>query len=1272
MDRVGQILGKTLPATATNALSMLASALCEGILLSDRQDAVEAEHLFGRKAVVRISDQLSYLAGMASGGLRTTALLRPSDLLANLTVLQTMVRHHTPTVVLCKIDDPTGGMPDVNLLKNTGCFILLAGSAQEAIELMVIAHRIAELSLVPGILLFPVEAGGAELEEVRFPAAPALIELLGSPDDVIPAPTPAQEMLFGKNRRRIPNWYHFDQPALTGIPKSGITKVLEQAASDQYFTRHLPEIIHDAFLQAKKASFVRAQPLSAYRETDADYLLFGLGFSNASFESAVDVVRAEDKARVGAILLRQLAPLPAPDLARLLPDKKAVTWLEPGATFYGNPFLSDSTWRALLDSGGKRSPQFFRGFATPMPNPGAIATALRNMLPQGARESNYVLDIPFTRPGSEFPQHEILLQTIRRLYSDALPQALVLPDRREETVPAGDSGRLPWTVRRQKDLGPPYARITRFYHDTGALYASGAEYELVADPFQAIPSIPAGTAGLMVKPESRTELPVFLPEKCTGCGDCLVYCPHAALPPLALTVEQMLRAAMEVAGKKGTPVTQLTPLLKNLGILSGQMLREREAAEADLVRILPEAFARLADQTGMDAEKRERVGQEIAIVAGLLSPLSLAVTTAFFEQPEALEKGKGALFTLALDAQACTGCGVCSRVCVPEALVMQPETATARQTADDVLALWEQLPDTPADVVARQLRDPEYDSLAAVLLSRYNYLTQIGSGPDSHAPSKTMLHALTAVTESVMQPRMAARYKEIETLIASLSENIRKNLAEALPSEDSLGLISAIAGAGGRKLPLDEIIGKLGTLEHLKLVDTEALQRKISLVNDLKDLLWLLREGPSGMGRSRYGLAFLGNNQDLVGKYPFQSFQVPVLAMPSGSPDLGLGLFDAYLRHAIDNIRLLRRAQLEIKNQYRPEFHDAVIAGLTWTQLSAEEKDLIPPLLLIGDQADLPSNFVENLLPLLTQDRPLKVVLLDHGAPEPETVARSLAFRSMLLDLGRASRNAFVFMGSLAARQPLFDALVKGLGASRPALFLLQAPVPDRHKASGLGWTRLPALALHSRAFPICQFDPEKAGQLLSAGMSLEANPADRENWPVASLTYREGQEEKVEQVGITYADWLFTLNSWSDHFTPLAEHDSDPIALDHYLGLDPGSRESKKPVLYRVDPDGVRKGYSVSARVVQATEAALSAWNQLRETAGALSRHPQKLWEEAQAALAQQYEEKIRQLQDDFDARMREMEQNTMQKVRVQLREKLLQLSRAAAKRQEETPHEN
>ncbi len=82
----------------------------------------------------------------------------------------------------------------------------------------------------------------------------------------------------------------------------------------------------------------------------------------------------------------------------------------------------------------------------------------------------------------------------------------------------------------------------RFWEQVGSVQAAGQD--VLSDPFTAISAIPAATGVFRDMTGIRQEVPRFVAANCTGCGQCWVQCPDAAIPGLVSEVEDVLRAAM--------------------------------------------------------------------------------------------------------------------------------------------------------------------------------------------------------------------------------------------------------------------------------------------------------------------------------------------------------------------------------------------------------------------------------------------------------------------------------------------------------------------------------------------------------------------------------------------------------------------------------------------------------------------------------------------------------------------------------------------------------
>src|SRR5512132_2255743 len=89
------------------------------------------------------------------------------------------------------------GHDDYHAVDDTGFFQLFAKDVQEAADLNLIAHRVAELALNPGIVAQDGFLTSHVLEALRLPERDLVREFLGDPRDVIDSPTPSQRLVFG-------------------------------------------------------------------------------------------------------------------------------------------------------------------------------------------------------------------------------------------------------------------------------------------------------------------------------------------------------------------------------------------------------------------------------------------------------------------------------------------------------------------------------------------------------------------------------------------------------------------------------------------------------------------------------------------------------------------------------------------------------------------------------------------------------------------------------------------------------------------------------------------------------------------------------------------------------------------------------------------------------------------------------------------------------------------------------------------------------------------
>lgn len=1227
----------------------LAYKIGEGFQASSLKNTDNKVNVFHRAVTVHESSDLSFINGLITTGLRGSALLDGEKLTTNYNQILTAARQHLPLVINTNarsLKDSghaiSNNYNSISAIHDTGCFQLIATSPQEEIYLTLVAHRVAELALIPGIIIADYSATEGAIE---LPADKLIIQYLGNPDDHIDCPTPAQEIIFGKNRRRVPNWFNLDLPVMLGSKKDGEALSFESAASKKYFYDHLPQLIEQAYREFNEI-FGTTIDVVTTQGSSSDYAVITLGGQVGELFKQIE--SEQKNARI--ITIKQLNPFPSNVISDHLASKKAITILE---NIKSSGTTNSSFYNDVINCLKSSDSKIYSGKYSVELDAGSLEKAIQHMVTNQPK-SNYYLGLAFTKSASSYPKHEILLQEINKQYPEIINEAIAggVTDAKGS---ANVQAEVPLAVRMYQDKGPAYSKLSRFYDDSAFFYEHNENSELVADPFTAVPVTPSTTASFFSQTAKREILPVIDVAKCSGSGEAFVNCPHSALLPIVIGIEDLLKAGADMAASNGVRITKLTPMYKNLAKVAGKAIKDNNVST--VVDFLPAAFASLVTQMNLEGEKLKAAQAEFDAVLAEIGSLPVAITDTFFNTPNSIEQGSGELFSLVVNPIACTGCSICAHVSNAISMVTQDSENLAK--ANDLFKLWEQLPDTAGDTINRLYHDESYSSLAAMMLGRSYFMSMTGaSDSEKDNPYKTLMHVVTAATESVVQPKIIAQIKNIDELIESLSENIHHKLSESLPKADLEELSKTLKKAHGRKLSFQEVVNQITSNEQGKLIDTTSLDRKTDLVDSLKNLKWALSEGPTGVGRSRFAMIVAGaNSMDWAKRYPANNFTSPSVIHWNGSaPEQTLGLFHGQMRFLLDNIKLMRRAELEAKDKYDPGLHDREIATLNWDDLSDDEKHLIPPILLVGERDDLNEAGWSSLNKLLAEKYPLKVFLLDNVASPNHSPITSLSQTTSGMFSSMALRTAFIFQGGMGNTDHLFNGLLTGLDKTYPALFNLYATKFEKHGVTNINWLPYASLATNSRAFPAISFSPEDENSFLNGAISLEGNRDLKEDWITEEVSI---SEDETSQYKISWADWAYTQSDWQGEYK-LVSDDEANVLVPEYILLDKKTRIGKVPVIMRTHEDGL-SNYSVSKKVIDMTEAVLGNWQTLQELSRVVAKIPAKLKEELAHEISVKYEEEIAEIKKRYEQQLQEKEANQTEKLRQQLKEKLVALSRMA-----------
>ena len=598
--------------------------------------------------------------------------------------------------------------------------------------------------------------------------------------------------------------------------------------------------------------------------------------------------------------------------------------------------------------------------------------------------------------------------------------------------------------------------LPRFWHQVGALYRDGATGELVPEPDRAFDTIPPLSAALRDRGEGNLRRPRWDPAACEACGSCWTACPDGALGPLAIRPDALLGATSAEIGRRGGSAGALRPVV---GKVSKRMMRAvREGASGSTGAILREALAPVVEK--LPEARRDAAAAAGAQLAELLDDLPVAGTGPLLEEPEAQQPGTGQLFHLVLHPEACKDCGACVAACDHHALARSAHDPVELDRARRAWQLWERLPDTPGDTLAALAARDDHDPLSPLSMSRHA-ATVLGGGDEAEPGSgeKLVLRLALAAGESLRQPALVRHRDQVRKQAATLRS----------AQQDSWGHAVRVSG--------DELEAQL---ERPSLPPAER-KRVLALGGQAEALESLAERLGAGLGRARVGVLLAsGVAARGLATHPHNAFATPVVVDDlEGVAGLAEGLVLGQIRRAAEDFVTLACGEQALKGPVRrPERRG-------WDALSARERAVVAPLLVVGDDRLLSA---PGLADLLATGLPVKLLVLgrvdDRGPSELE-----------LLALGHA--RATTAQSSPGDAAHLADCLRAFWRVEGPAVLRVLAPSPERE-----GFPSGEVLARTRRAvalglWPLWRYVP--AGELGSDLSLDEAPEVDVHTWAADS-----------------------------------------------------------------------------------------------------------------------------------------------------------------------------
>jgi pyruvate-ferredoxin/flavodoxin oxidoreductase len=311
---------------------------------------------------------------------------------------------------------------------------------------------------------------------------------------------------------------------------------------------------------------------------------------------------------------------------------------------------------------------------------------------------------------------------------------------RSHAIPEGQEERTPLT------------RVAVF----DAEFRSDYGYDQPASPLASLGVMAAGSGDTASKYVARRETPLYIPENCTQCMECIAVCPDTALPNCSQDLGTVLHTAVANYVTDTSERQKMLALLPEIEKRTRDLMRE--GLKQDPPPLLPFIIQKVTNEVnGFSTESKREFFDVLAKV-----PMAYQKTNAIFATPEKKTPGAGGVFSIFV-SDLCKGCAACVTACGEhQALRMVQETEEVNAEHESGTAFLDLLPDTAQKYLGlyndMRPQDSKTATLRNMLMVRRNYDALVsGDGACAGCGEKSILRACAAVTEAYMRPLYHAK-----------------------------------------------------------------------------------------------------------------------------------------------------------------------------------------------------------------------------------------------------------------------------------------------------------------------------------------------------------------------------------------------------------------------------------------------------------------------------------------------------------------------------------
>ena len=701
--------------------------------------------------------------------------------------------------------------------------------------------------------------------------------------------------------------------------------------------------------------------------------------------------------------------------------------------------------------------------------------------------------------------------------------------------------------------------------------------------------MPAGSAGSKDKGLFRRAVPLFNPDLCTGCMECSLVCPDAAVPNSVHDIHELLLTG--IAQVDATEAQREAMRGQVFALTEGIREAYRQGKEA---RAFHEIVAEVASRL---PTKQATLLANLTKLVNVLAAYPVARTRPFFDAMEKSAPGTGGLFAANIDPWKCTGCLECIDVCGPGALAAMDQDAALLETLQTRFEFMSKTPNTPA-----RFTDGALDAggeTKRLMLDRSNYYaTTGGHGGCRGCGEVTAIRLVMSTNRAITDKRRDAHIEELEGLLAALE--------------------AKKAGLGKKESARAQRIGEI--------------------IATLEKRLYLYESGPTGNGPSGAVIAnSTGCSSVYASTFPFNAYNDPwVNSLFQDAQPLAKGMFEGISAQAVGDIRALRMARLELDDAYVPEEHDKAFRFLSWNQFTKEELALLPTVITVGGDGATYDIGFGALSRILASNTPIKVLVLNTGAySNTGGQASTSSFIAQDSDLARYGAaysgkqearkelgliasfhaNVFVCSTNTALQGHFLKNTMEFLTyTDSPAVLDVYTPCQGEHGVADNVSARQGRLAVESRMNPVFVHDPRR-GKNLHDWFSLEGNPDPQSDWTTTTIEYLDDNGQlQLMTVALTPANFALTEIRFKKQFRKLAADATNLVPVEDFVNLSDAQRAGKTPFIYSTDSKKKLVRYAVAAPIIALVEERRQHWHLLQYLDG---QHVSKMSSEYQAGIA-------------------------------------------------------